>query len=69
MDRHPFLDEDFNVVRDPDGRIEMQIITLIPATTAEIALARARGVPELFDRWEEQETDLADLARPCAVEP
>lgn len=66
---HPFLDEDFNVVRDPDGRIEMQIITLIPATTAEIALARARGVPELFDLWEEQETDLADLARPCAVEP
>jgi antitoxin YqcF len=66
---HPFLDEDFNVVRDQDGRIEMQIVTLIPATAAEISLARERGVPELFELWDEQETDLADLARPCAVEP
>lgn len=66
---HPFLGSDFDLVRGPDGRTEMQIITLIPATAAEIALARERGVPALFELWEQQETDLADLARPCAVEP
>jgi hypothetical protein len=64
---HPYVDEDFNVVRDADGKIEMQIITLIPASAAEIALATNQGADALFDVWEQQETDLADLTRPSAV--
>lgn len=64
---HPFTDAEFDVVRGADGRIELRIITLIPATAAELALAAERGAEALFERWEAQETDLADLTRPCAA--
>jgi hypothetical protein len=64
---HPFVDAQFDTVRDDDGKVEMQIITLIPASTAELALAAGQGMDALFDKWEQQETDLADLTRPSAV--
>lgn len=64
---HPFADAEFDTVRDADGNTEMQIITLIPATAAELALATERGTDALFDVWEQDETDLADLTRPSAV--
>lgn len=64
---HPFADAEFDTVRDAHGKTEMQIITLIPASTAEIALATAQGADALFDVWEEAETDLADITRPSAI--
>ena len=65
---HPFADAEFDTVHDADGKTEMQIITLIPATAAELALATDRGTNALFDIWEQQETDLADLTRSSAVQ-
>lgn len=64
---HPFADADFDTVRDPDGKVEMQIITLIPATAAELAYAGEHGTDALFDLWEQDETDLADLTRTSAI--
>lgn len=64
---HPFTDAEFDVLRDARGRIELQIITLIPATAAELALAAQQGTDELFERWEAMKADLADLLRPSAV--
>lgn len=64
---HPFADAEFDTVRDADGKAEMQIITLIPASPAELALATGQGTDALFDLWEQQETDLADLTRPSAL--
>jgi hypothetical protein len=64
---HPFADAEFDAVRDAEGNVEMQIITLIPASAAELALAAEQGTDALFDVWERAETDLADLTRPSAV--
>ncbi|HEX4788141.1 MAG TPA: suppressor of fused domain protein [Actinospica sp.] len=64
---HPFTDADFDLVRDRDGRVRVQILTLIPATEAELALAADQGVEVLFEHWHGLAADLADLARPSAV--
>ena len=64
---HPFTDAEFDVVRGADGRIELRIITLIPATAAELALAAERGVETLFELWEARQADLADVNRACAT--
>jgi hypothetical protein len=64
---HPFTDAEFDVVRNAQGRIELQIITLIPASAAELELAMDQGTDALFERWETMPADLADLARPSAV--
>ena len=64
---HPFADAEFDTVRDADGKAEMQIITLIPATPTELALATNQGTDALFEIWEQQATDLADLNRPTVV--
>jgi hypothetical protein len=68
--QRPFADAEFDTVRDADGKVEMQTITLVPVSSAEIALATEQGIDALFEIWERQETDLADLtdlARPSAV--
>jgi hypothetical protein len=64
---HPFAAADFDTVRDADGDVEMQIITLIPAGAAELALAAQQGTDALFDVWEAEATDLADLTRLSAL--
>ena len=66
---HPFVDAEFDTVRDADGKTEMQIITLIPASAAELTFATVQGTDALFDVWEQQETDLADITRPPARLP
>lgn len=63
---HPFVDAEFDAVRDADGKVEMQIITLIPAAAAELALAAEQGTDALFDVWEAEGTDLGDLTRAAA---
>jgi hypothetical protein len=40
---------------------------VVPASSAEIELATEQGTDALFEIWEQQETDLADLTRPSAV--
>jgi hypothetical protein len=64
---HPFTDVDFDLVRDRDGSVLLQIMTLIPATESELSFAADRGAGALFERWQGLAADLADLARPCAV--
>jgi hypothetical protein len=63
----PFIDAKFELVRSVDGRVELQILTLIPATAAELGLAAQHGADALFARWRDFDADLADLARPSAV--
>ena len=41
----------------------MQIITLIPVSPAELALAADEGADALFGVWEQQETGLAGRRR------
>ena len=64
---NPCADDEFNVVRDADGKVEMQIISLIPASAAELALAAEHGEQALFEAWEQDDSDVADLTRPSAV--
>lgn len=65
---HPYIeDDDFNSLADSTGQVELQLITLIPMTAAEIQFAEHRGVDELYAIWEERETDLLDTARQSAV--
>lgn len=64
---HPYVGEGLDALTNAAGRTELQIVTLIPATAAELVLAEREGVDALFSRWEGLETDLLDLARPSAV--
>ena len=64
---NPCVDDEFNVVRNADGEVEMQIISLIPASDAELALAAEHGEQALFEAWEADDSDVADLTRPSAV--
>jgi hypothetical protein len=63
----PFIDAEFELVHGADGRVELQILTLIPATAAELALAAEHGADALYTRWSDFDGDLADLARPSAA--
>jgi hypothetical protein len=64
---HPYVDADMEDMRDPEGETELQLLTLIPITGAEGGLARQQGADALYDRWEQQETDLLDITRPSAI--
>lgn len=66
---HPYLEEDaeFEVLKDASGEPELQIITLLPVTLAEIAYVEQHGADALHELWVEQETDLLDLTRASAV--
>nr|WP_237694871.1 suppressor of fused domain protein [Streptomyces sp. SID5468] len=64
---HPYCDEDFELLLDDQGRAELQIITLVPVTGAEVAFVREHGTDALLERWEEQEVDALDVYRASAV--
>jgi hypothetical protein len=65
---HPYAEgDDFDTVLSPAGQPEVQLITLIPATTNEIAYAMQHGVDQLYQIWEENETDLLDPHHRSAV--
>ncbi|TDC92386.1 suppressor of fused domain protein [Saccharopolyspora aridisoli] len=59
---HPYLDDEFDVLLD-EGVPVLQLITLVPITRAESQLVARFGRDALYDRWEAQGTDLADIYR------
>ncbi len=60
---HPYLGEDFDVLRDEEGAGVLRIITLIPITRAEAQLVARYGSDVLYDRWEQYSSDLLDVHR------
>jgi hypothetical protein len=64
---HPYADEMVNLVRGADGRLELQIITLVPITGPEGRYLTDHETGDLFDLWTSAGTDLLDLHRSSAV--
>jgi hypothetical protein len=67
---HPYVDDDgFDALTGADGRVELQILTLIPALRPELELTlRSGGIDALYAAWEEQGTNLLDVNRASAVQ-
>lgn len=64
---HPYLGEDFDILRDDTGEAVLRIITLLPITRGEAQLVARYGSDVLYDRWEEHESDLLDVFRPTVA--
>ncbi|WP_328475264.1 suppressor of fused domain protein [Actinoplanes sp. NBC_00393] len=64
---HPYADDDFDTLHSPGDAAELQLITLLPATTGELLFAEQHGTEALFQRWEAKETDLLDVFRRSAA--
>jgi hypothetical protein len=64
---HPYAPDDFDVLRDDTGEPELHMVTLVPISAAEVALAQADGVDALHERWRAAGTDLMNVSRPSAV--
>ncbi|WP_019855711.1 suppressor of fused domain protein [Actinopolyspora mortivallis] len=64
---HPYLGEDFDVLRDESGQAVLRLITLLPITRGEAQLVARYGSDVLYDRWEQYETDLLDVFRPSVA--
>jgi Suppressor of fused protein (SUFU) len=64
---HPYAADGFDALLGSDGEPELQLITLLPATRAELTYARDNSVDDLYAAWEDQATDLLDMHRPSAV--
>lgn len=62
---HPYFDEGFNTF--PVERPELRIVTLIPATERELALAADKGAEHVVELWAARATPLHDVTRACAV--
>jgi len=46
--------------------VQVDVLSLLAATSIELGWCRVHGAPALRERWAEQGTDLRDLARPPA---
>ncbi|MEU8180826.1 suppressor of fused domain protein [Micromonospora sp. NPDC049044] len=64
---HPYAADGFDALPDSDGKPELQLITLLPATHAELTYARNNSIDDLYTVWENQTTDLLDLHRRSVV--
>jgi hypothetical protein len=64
---HPYAAEGFDTLPDPDGKPQLQLITLLPATRAELTYAGEHSVDDLYSAWEDQATDLLDTHRRSAI--
>ena len=45
------------------GSADVAVLQVVPATAAELAWCRVKGSDDLRRRWDEEDTDLRDLAR------
>lgn len=63
---HPYLGDEFDVLLQ-DGEPVLQIVTLIPITRGEGQLVARYGRDILYDRWEQDESDLLDVHRPSVA--
>lgn len=64
---HPYVGEEFDTLLDANGNVELQIITLIPVLPEEIEFVRQYTMDDLYEQWEERETDLLDARRASVV--
>ncbi|MET9874445.1 suppressor of fused domain protein [Actinacidiphila glaucinigra] len=64
---HPYIEDGFESLVNAEGRTELQLLTVVPVTAAEIAYVEEHGPDALYEQWEEQETDLLDVTRASAV--
>lgn len=62
----PFFGGTFDVYPD-DQRPELQIISLIPITSREAAVAREEGSDALFMRFKEHRANILDVRRPAVA--
>ena len=66
FDRPPVNAVSFDVYPD-NQQPELQIISLIPITTGEAALARDEGPDALFTRFKEHRANILDVRRPAVA--
>ncbi|OZM71014.1 hypothetical protein CFN78_22995 [Amycolatopsis antarctica] len=64
---HPYFPEEFDTFHDDTGTATLQVMTLVPATAPELALATEQGVTRLRELWTEHGTDVLDIERDSAV--
>ncbi|NHD18273.1 MULTISPECIES: suppressor of fused domain protein [Actinopolyspora] len=64
---HPYLGEDFDILRDETGEAVLRIITLLPISRGEAQLVARYGSDVLYDRWEQHDSDLLDAFRPSVA--
>ena len=64
---HPYFGEDFDLFHDATGKLQLQMITLVPATEQELVFADEHGAEALYKLWHERSTDLLDVSRPSAI--
>ena len=60
---HPYLDEAFEALRDPAGRVQVQIITLLPLTRAEVDHGQRAGEDALEALLEDTDPPVLDVTR------
>lgn len=59
----PFFGGDFDLYRDNNGQPTLQIITLIPVSAAEAEFVEDADDEQLYDIWNENQTNLLDIYR------
>lgn len=64
---HPYADDEFDILENKSGAVELQIITLIPVFPEEIDFIQRNSVDALCDRWQVLEPDLLDAHRAPAI--
>ncbi|HWC84018.1 MAG TPA: suppressor of fused domain protein [Pseudonocardiaceae bacterium] len=64
---HPYAPDEFDLMRNEAGEVELQFVTLVPITKAESELGQAEGIQVLYGKWQEAGTDLLDITRESAV--
>jgi hypothetical protein len=64
---HPYLGERFDLFHDTDGKLQLRMITLVPATEQELVYADEHGADALYEVWHEKRTDLLDVERASAL--
>lgn len=64
---HPYAPDEFDLLKDAYGTVELQLVTLVPVTKAESDYLATNGVEPMHAKWQEAESDLLDIYRPSAV--
>jgi Suppressor of fused protein (SUFU) len=64
---HPYFDADFNIRFDKTGNVEMQVISLVPVTRAEMNFIKENDADSLYEIWVKEGADLLDVDRESAV--
>ncbi|AZI58828.1 suppressor of fused domain protein [Nakamurella antarctica] len=68
LSAHPFMPDHFNVIAAEPGGQPVEILTLVPVTGGEVALANSESVDSLMDVLEKKNPDLADIERACSTQ-